>query len=82
MVDIRCSCQAEPLLAVGGIDDRGDAYVHIRAHKQRKLIAEVVATSGTIHIHCRSCGRWHRIVIRHDSMDRDVRPLPAEIPLQ
>lgn len=82
MIDIRCECRRRPLLAVAGRDDDGSPFIHIKAHKQKQVISEVVVTDGTAHIRCRSCNRWHRIVIRPTEINRQRQPLPEGIFLQ
>jgi hypothetical protein len=65
-IEIRCFCAREPLLALAGRDTRGNPYVHMKVYKSRKLYGEMVATSGTVMLHCRECFRWHRITIKND----------------
>lgn len=60
--ELRCVCSRAPLLGVYGIDQDGMAYIHIKAHKQSRLIAEIVAR-GECAIHCRECLRWTRFRI-------------------
>lgn len=78
-LEVRCSCRSEPLLAVAGKGSDGNGYVHIKTWKGNRLYVEVVVTSGTAHIRCRNCFRWHRI--RIVKADVDVRPerLPETI---
>jgi hypothetical protein len=56
---LRCVCSRRPLLGIYGLDEEGKRYIHIKAYKQDRIIAEVVAY-GTCEIHCRECLRWFR----------------------
>lgn len=78
-VEIRCSCRGEPLLAVGGRDDDGNGFVHVKTWKGKRLYMEVIITEGTAHIHCRNCFRWMRIRIVHKTVEQDFQRLPETI---
>lgn len=62
--ELRCFCSRHPLLAVYGLDEKGNRYVHVRIYKQNRIFGEVVATGGEVKLHCRECLRWHKVVIR------------------
>ena len=81
MTEVRCTCRTAPLLGVAEVDECGNPFLHVKAHKQSRLISEVVMTSGTAHIRCRSCNRWHRVTIREGTLVRRQHPLPNEISL-
>lgn len=66
-LELRCFCSNQPLLALAGRDASNRAYIHVRAQKNRQVLAEVIAHSGEIEIRCRVCLRMHRFTIRTDS---------------
>lgn len=61
---IRCFCSRKPLLAMYGLDEKGQIYVHIKAYKGRRIFVEVLFTKGEIEMRCRDCFRWYRLVIK------------------
>jgi hypothetical protein len=61
--EARCFCAHAPLLALFGIDDAGEAFIHVKVHKGGKLYHEALITGGKVRIKCRSCLRWHRLNI-------------------
>lgn len=79
-LEVRCFCSRRPLIAVCGRDSRsGEGFVHIKTWKGQRLYAEVVVTSGTAHIRCRECLRWHRIRIVRDQVQIEEHKLPESI---
>lgn len=79
-MELRCVCRTTPLLALVGRDNKThEPFIHVKAFKQKRLITEVVVTSGVCRIHCRTCGRWHKITIVEHSMDAILERLPESI---
>lgn len=74
--DLRCLCYREPLLAVYGLDEKGELYVHMKIWKQKRLFGEIVATGGTVKLKCRECLRWNiiRIMSSGDVEVADTEP--------
>lgn len=64
-------------MAKYGVDDEGRPYVHMKAWKQRRLIAEFVQTQGVVMLRCRKCLRWHKITIHGRE---PVRSQPQRLP--
>jgi hypothetical protein len=72
-MDIRCVCSRKPLLAIGGRDsETGEPFVHLRAVKGDRIVAEMIATSGTVRLHCRECLRWATIEIQNVRVDQEA----------
>ena len=85
--DLRCFCGRSPLLAIYGVDDNGDLFIHVRVYKGKRLYHESVHVGGIVKLRCRECFRWHRVLIRTRTMraeltvDRDppdVSPITPE----
>lgn len=62
--ELRCFCRTQPLLAVYGLDQKGELYIHVRIYKQSRIYGELIIKGGEVKLLCRECLRWHRIVIR------------------
>lgn len=77
--ELRCFCRTEPLLAVYGVDERGDLYIHIRIYKQQRIYGEIYATRGEVKLRCRECLRWHTVVIRGQSRAELKETTPPRI---
>ncbi len=76
--ELRCFCNRKPLLAVYGLDKRGNLYVHVKVWKQTRLFAEIIVTGGVVELTCRECLRWQRVVIRQPnrmSLEEQDAPL-------
>lgn len=81
-LEVRCFCRRTPLLAVCGRDSgSGQPFVHVKAFKQNRIFAEVVITSGTAHIRCRECMRFHKVTIKHVGVTTKPERLPETIAL-
>lgn len=78
--ELRCHCSREPLLAVYGIDGKGQLYVHMRVYKQNRVFGEMIATGGEVKLHCRECLRWHKVVIREPSRLELTEATDPQIP--
>jgi hypothetical protein len=61
--ELRCFCARKPLLAMYGVDKHDKLYVHVRIYKASRVFGEVVVTEGTVHLRCRECFRWQRVII-------------------
>lgn len=75
--DLRCFCRTEPLLAVYGIDEHSQLYVHVKIYKQSRIFGEVIVTGGVVRLRCRECLRWHKVrIIQPGSavLEEDTRP--------
>lgn len=64
---LSCFCARKPLLAFYGIDDRGRVFVHVKVYKQNRIYGETLHYDGEIHIRCRECFRWHRVIFTKQS---------------
>jgi hypothetical protein len=62
--DLRCFCGRSPLLAIYGVDEDGNLFVHVRVYKGKRLYHESVLYGGIVKLRCRECYRWHRVLIR------------------
>lgn len=81
-LNVRCFCSRHPLLAVCGRDNRtGEPFIHIKSWKSQRLYTEVVITSGSAHIRCRECLRWHVIHIKFTGVEVKPERLPESIVL-
>lgn len=78
---VRCSCYRRTVLAIAGVSDTGELFLHIKAWKGQKIYAEVVVTQGIARIHCRDCGRWTTVRIRPSGYHHAVEELPESIPV-
>ena len=62
-IPLRCYCNGHPLLAMCGVDEHGEPWVHVKVWKSQRLYAEMIASSGVVRLRCRKCLRWHRVRI-------------------
>lgn len=62
---LKCTCSRHHLLAFYGLNADGDPYVHIKAHRQGRVIVNVVILSD-VEIQCPSCGMWVAPTIGED----------------
>jgi hypothetical protein len=46
-----------------GVDHKGQIYVHVKVFKGGRVFGEIVTTRGDVHLRCRECLRWQRVVI-------------------
>lgn len=61
---IECFCARKPLLARAGQDSRSKrSFVWIKVVKNGSIVTEVILTSGTMHVRCRECFRFHKITV-------------------
>lgn len=60
---LRCFCGHKTLLAVYGLNEQGELYVHVKVFKQDRIFGEIIVTEGKIKLHCRDCLRWHKVRI-------------------
>lgn len=74
---LTCTCNLKPLLAMWGVDENGNAYLHVRVYKQDRVYAEVY-TIDPIMLYCRACGMWWNINVRNakDRMKPVDKPGP------
>ena len=80
---LNCFCGRKPLLAVYGIDEQGDLYVHVMVYKRDRLYGEVYVTRGNIKLRCRECLRWHEVVIKESGtavLEESTVPEPIANP--
>ena len=75
-LEVRCTCPHAPLLATAGRTPEGEGYVHVRAYKGSRLIAEVIVTSGTARMKCRECHRWMCVQIVREKYRPEVSTSP------
>jgi len=81
-LEIRCFCDRQPILALAGRDSAtGEPFVHVKAHRQGRIQAEVIITSGSARIHCRSCLRWHTVRIKRTGVEARQERLPETLVL-
>lgn len=64
-------------MAKYGIDADGNPYIHLKAWKGGRLIAEAVQTEGVFRVRCRKCLQWNKINIRGR---RSMRVISEELP--
>lgn len=62
--ELRCFCARSPLLALYGLNSRGEGYIHVKVYKGARLYGEMIVSKGEVNLHCRECFRWHRVVMR------------------
>lgn len=77
---LKCNCSRHHLLAYYGLNDDGEPYVHIKAQRQGKIVANAVIL-GDCEIQCPSCLRWVILSFKADgemSKEESLEP-PAEI---
>jgi hypothetical protein len=80
LFDLRCVCSRAPILAKYGTDERGKPFVWMKVHKQGRIQAEMVFTSGKVRMRCRECTRWNTVFIRDpDVVTARLEELPVEI---
>lgn len=46
-----------------GVDKNHKLYVHVRIYKNSRIYGEMLVTEGTVHLRCRECFRWQRVII-------------------
>lgn len=79
-LEIRCFCQHEPILAVGGRDsENGLPFIHIKSVGRGRLNVEAIITEGTVHLRCRVCMRWHTVRIVKQKIESKPERLPDSI---
>lgn len=62
--ELRCFCAHTPLLAVYGVSEQGELYIHVRIWKQNRIYGEIYITGDSkVQLLCRDCYRWHRIKV-------------------
>lgn len=61
--DLRCFCSRSPKIAVYGVTEEGDAYLHVKVYKQGRVFGEVVVTQGIVDLCCRECLRWTKVTV-------------------
>lgn len=69
---LRCFCSRSPILAVYGLDDDGELYVHQKTFKGNRIYNEIFVKpkpGTTMKLHCRECLRWQEIRITLPSSD-------------
>lgn len=71
---LRCFCSRKPILAVYGVGNDLQPYVHIRVFKQHRVYADVLIREGKVQLSCRECFRWHRITF----MSKGDKPILTE----
>lgn len=82
---LECFCVRKPLLAVFGLDEKLEPYVHVKVYKQRRVYAEFIVRVGTVELCCRDCFRWHRVVFRtapHVGAELQEVSIPVEVQTQ
>ena len=85
--ELRCFCSRAPLLAVYGLDKRGQLYVHVKIFKQNRIYGEMLVRGGEVNLHCRECLRWHTVKIVQPGTavlleDTEPQPIESEAPRQ
>ena len=61
--ELRCFCARQPLLAMYGVTRENKIYIHVKIYKNKRTFGEILVTEGTVHLRCRECFRWQRVVI-------------------
>lgn len=80
--EIRCTCSRRPLLAIHGRDTKtGEPFIHVKAHKQERILAEVIVTAGVARIHCRECLHWFTVRIVRTGLSMTEERLPESLPV-
>jgi hypothetical protein len=75
--ELRCFCRGEPLLAVYGITEAAELYVHIKVYKQGRVYGESIHFDGRVVIRCRNCLRWNRVAIIQRTAKLEVTDPPV-----
>lgn len=78
-IEVRCVCSKRPLLGVGGRDDDGNPFFHIKVFKQARVYGEVIVTAGSARVRCRECRRWFTVNLRREALDVREQRLPPRI---
>lgn len=68
--ELRCFCSSNTLLALVGYED-DQAYLHLKSHRQNRILLEAKIDQGQVRLRCRSCGRWHSVAVRQ-SAERSI----------
>jgi hypothetical protein len=81
VIEIRCFCRRNPLLAMGGRDTKNAPFVQVKAVRGGHDIVHAIIHSGSVSVQCRECGRWHKINIKTDIQRESpaLDSLPREI---
>lgn len=62
--EVRCFCARTPLLAVYGVGEDGEPFLHVKVYKQSRIYAELyIDGDAKCRITCRECLRVHSIRI-------------------
>lgn len=72
--ELRCFCARQPLLALYGLNEKGELYIHLKVYKGSRLYAEAILAKGDISLRCRECLRWHRVIMR-DARKPELGPM-------
>jgi hypothetical protein len=59
--ELRCFCRGNPMLAMYGVDENLQLYIHVKIYKSGRVYGEVYYTGGIAKIRCRNCLRWNRV---------------------
>lgn len=60
---LRCECRRQPLLAMYGVDEKGQPYLHVRVYKARRIYGEILVVEGKVQLRCRECYRWFTVTV-------------------
>lgn len=80
--ELRCFCRSEPMLAMYGIDEDGELYVHVRIYKQKRLYSESWHSGGVLKLRCRNCLRWHTVTFPGKTSARLVESAPPVVAIE
>ena len=76
--EVRCPvCEASPLLATYGFDEKGRLYLHVKVYKARSVKADVFIRGGEVTLKCTRCMKYNtvRIVDHRPVLNRTRRPV-------
>ena len=62
--ELRCYCSRRPLLALYGLDAKGELFLHVKVYKGDRIYGEMILSRGDVLLRCRECLRWHRVFMR------------------
>jgi hypothetical protein len=79
--ELRCFCRGNPMLAMYGVDESLQLYIHVKIYKAGKVYGEVYYTGGVAKIRCRNCLRWNRVNFINSSPEPSASLVETDAPV-
>ncbi len=79
---LRCVCTHKPLLAIYGVNEKDEVYVHVLVKKQNRIFGEILfeTKDSVAKFKCRNCLRWTRVRLVGRTANRKGSVTSAVLP--